>query len=51
MLMQFVDTFLSTVTDVIPIVTIIFGFQFAVLKRPVANLPKVILGFFYVILG
>lgn len=51
MFMQFIDTFLSTVTDVIPIVTIIFGFQFAVLKRPVANLPKVILGFFYVIVG
>jgi hypothetical protein len=48
---HFADTFLSTITDVVPIATIIFGFQFAVLRRPVANLPKVILGFFYVILG
>jgi hypothetical protein len=36
---------------VLPIASIIFGFQLAVLRRPVANLPKVILGFFYVILG
>ncbi|HAS62467.1 MAG TPA: DUF1538 domain-containing protein [Vibrio sp.] len=51
MIMQFVETFLSTIADVIPIATIIFGFQFAVLKRPVVNLPQVLLGFFYVILG
>lgn len=48
---HFVDTFIGTITDVLPIATIIFGFQFAVLRRPVTNLPKVILGFFYVILG
>ncbi len=51
MMMQFIDTLINTIGDVVPIVTIIFGFQFAVLKRPVANLPKVILGFGYVILG
>lgn len=51
MMMQFFETFFSTIVDVIPITTIIFGFQFAVLKRPVANLPQVVLGFFYVILG
>ncbi|WP_194437073.1 DUF1538 domain-containing protein [Vibrio fluminensis] len=48
---QFFDTFIDTIGDVIPIATIIFGFQFAVLRRPVANLSKVILGFFYVVLG
>jgi len=37
--------------DVIPIAVIIFGFQLAVLRRPVDNLPKVLTGFFYVILG
>ncbi|MEF1291359.1 DUF1538 domain-containing protein [Vibrio sp. M260118] len=47
----FLETFVDTITDVLPIATIIFGFQFAVLRRPVTNLPKVILGFFYVILG
>lgn len=50
-LLIFVDTFLSTIKDVVPIVVIIFGFQFAVLKKPITNLPKVMLGFFYVILG
>lgn len=47
----FIDTFLGTVTDVIPIAVIIFGFQLAVLRKPVTNLMRVILGFFYVILG
>ncbi|MCP3698196.1 MAG: DUF1538 domain-containing protein [Aliivibrio sp.] len=47
----FFETFLSTIRDVLPIVVIIFGFQFAILKKPIVNLPKVILGFFYVILG
>ncbi|MDF2155930.1 DUF1538 domain-containing protein [Vibrio sp. CAU 1672] len=46
-----IDTFVSTVRDVVPIVTIIFGFQIAVLRRPVSNLPQVLLGFFYVIVG
>ncbi|UGA55559.1 DUF1538 domain-containing protein [Vibrio sp. VB16] len=48
---QFVDTFTGTVLDVIPIATIIFGFQLVVLRKPIANLTSVILGFFYVILG
>ncbi|PKF78266.1 DUF1538 domain-containing protein [Vibrio sp. vnigr-6D03] len=47
----FVDTFVSTVTDVIPIASIIFGFQFAVLRKPIANLTKVVLGFVYVLIG
>ena len=51
MMMQFIHTFLDTIWDVIPIITIIFGFQFAVLRRPIANPVKVVLGFFYVILG
>ncbi len=47
----FTDTFIDTISDVLPIATIIFGFQFVVLRKPVKNLAKVILGFFYVILG
>lgn len=42
---QFLDTFLGTVTDVIPIGVIIFGFQLVVLRKPVTNLAKVLLGF------
>ncbi|MFA0568666.1 DUF1538 domain-containing protein [Vibrio gallaecicus] len=48
---QFIATFISTVSDVIPIAAIIFGFQFAVLRKPVKNLGTVLLGFFYVIFG
>ena len=44
-------TGLSTILDVLPIVVIIFGFQFMYLKRPVPNLKKVLLGFVYVLLG
>lgn len=51
MMMQLLDTFIDTIGDVIPIATILFGFQFAVLRRPIANPIKVLLGFFYVILG
>lgn len=50
-LSQFTDTFISTVVDVVPIATILFGFQIAVLRKPIANLAMVLLGFFYVILG
>ncbi|MFA0123778.1 DUF1538 domain-containing protein, partial [Vibrio sp. 10N.261.48.A2] len=40
---QFIDTFLGTVMDVIPIAVIIFGFQLAVLRKPVNNLGKVLI--------
>lgn len=50
-LAHIIDTFISTVIDVIPIATILFGFQIAVLRKPIANLPRVVLGFFYVIVG
>ncbi len=45
------NTLLSTIRDVLPIAAIIFGFQLAVLRRPVSNLRKVLFGFAYVILG
>ncbi|MFD2179365.1 DUF1538 domain-containing protein [Veronia pacifica] len=45
------DTFVSTVRDVVPIVCIIFGFQFAILRQPVPHLKKVIAGFIYVLVG
>jgi len=44
-------TTLATVKDVLPIVLIIFGFQFFVIKRPLPNIKKVVIGMFYVILG
>ncbi len=45
------DTLLGTVRDVLPIALIIFGFQIFVIRRPIANLKKVLIGFGYVLLG
>lgn len=44
-------TLVSTVSDVLPIAAILFGFQLLVLRRPIPNLPKVLIGFLYVLLG
>ncbi len=49
--LEFLTTLLLTVRDVTPIMVIIFGFQFAILKKPIINPLKVLLGFGYVILG
>ena len=45
------DKLLSTLFDVIPIATIIFGFQFLVIRKPIANLRKVLFGMLYVLVG
>ncbi len=42
---------LSTVTDVLPIAAIIFGFQFAVIRKKPANLAHIISGFIWVLVG
>jgi len=48
---ELVNTVKSTVTDVIPIVAIIFGFQFAVIRKPIPHLRTVLTGFVYVLIG
>ncbi|MEZ5541114.1 MAG: DUF1538 domain-containing protein [Pseudomonadota bacterium] len=45
------DTALATITDVLPIAAIIFGFQLVVLRQPVPNLKSVLTGFVYVLIG
>jgi len=45
------DTLVSTLSDVLPIAVILFGFQLLVLRRPIPNLTRVLIGFFYVLLG
>jgi hypothetical protein len=45
------QTGLSTITDVLPIAAIIFGFQVVVLRQRVPNLKKVLIGFMYVLVG
>jgi len=40
-----------TLFDVLPIALVIFGFQFFVLRRPIPNFRKMLLGFIYVLVG
>ena len=49
--LEFLQLFWSTLFDVVPIAGIIFGFQFLVIRKPVKNLKKVLIGMFYVLLG
>jgi len=48
---QLATIFASTVLDVLPILGIIFGFQLLVIRRPIPNLRRVLIGFAYVIAG
>jgi hypothetical protein len=42
---------LSTCRDIAPIIVILFGFQFLVIRKKVPNFKKIIIGFIYVLLG
>jgi len=42
---------LGVITDVLPILGVIFFFQYAILKKPIENLKNVIIGFALVIVG
>ncbi|HJN52861.1 MAG TPA: DUF1538 domain-containing protein [Pseudomonadales bacterium] len=41
----------SALTDILPIVAIILGFQLLVIRKPVPNISKVGIGFVYVLIG
>lgn len=51
LLNTYIDTTLSTILDVIPIIAVIFGFQLFILKQPILNFKKIALGLVYVLLG
>lgn len=51
LLEQFAETLFSTLWDVFPIAIILFGFQFVVIRKPIPNLKRVLVGFVYVLLG
>jgi hypothetical protein len=51
MIDQILDTFFSTIFDILPILAIIFGFQFLVIRKPVPNLREVLIGMLYVLIG
>lgn len=48
---NFVGTLLDTIRDVMPIIMVIFGFQYFVLRQRVRNIKKILIGLFYVIIG
>jgi len=50
-LTDLLNNILATIKDVLPIALIIFGFQIFVLRRPIANLRRVLMGFILVIIG
>ncbi|GAA6151077.1 DUF1538 domain-containing protein [Pseudoteredinibacter isoporae] len=50
-LQQIWEVTLGTVSDVLPIAAIIFGFQFAVIRKKPANLGQILFGFVWVLLG
>ncbi len=51
LLIELLNTLIGTVRDVMPIVTIIFGFQFFVLKKIPPNFKRILFGFVWVLLG
>ena len=51
LLSSLLATLYATVFDVLPIVGIILGFQYFVLRQPIPNFKRVMLGFIYVLLG
>ena len=46
-----INVTLATLRDVIPIVAIIFGFQWLVIRRPIHNPKQAIIGLVYVVIG
>lgn len=51
LLKDIVEITFTTVKDVIPIVAILFGFQFFVIRKPIPNIKRVLFGFLYVLIG
>ncbi|RDH45310.1 DUF1538 domain-containing protein [Zooshikella ganghwensis] len=50
-LTEFFLTFFATIRDVLPIAAILFGLHYFVIRRPIPNLRRVLIGFIYVIIG
>jgi hypothetical protein len=48
---SFLSMLLDTLRDVIPIISVIFGFQYFILRQRIHNFKKVLVGLVYVILG
>jgi len=50
-LLSFLATLMDTVFDILPIVVILFGFQFLVLRKRLPNLTTICVGFVFVLFG
>lgn len=48
---QLLGTTISTISDIAPIIGVIFGFQILILKQPIPNIKKVAIGILYVLAG
>jgi hypothetical protein len=48
---QLFATFVETCWNVLPIVVIILGFQFLIIRKPIPNPGKILIGIIYVVLG
>lgn len=48
---QLLKTTIATIGDIAPIIAVIFGFQILILKQPIPNIKKVIVGIIYVLAG
>lgn len=51
LLSEFLVTLQNTVIDVLPILSIILGFQLLVIRKPIPHIKQVGFGFFYVLIG
>ena len=50
-LLAWTEPLFGTITDVLPIIAILIGFQVMVLRRPIPNLGRVLLGLVLVVVG
>jgi hypothetical protein len=48
---EVLQTLLDTVGDIFPIIVMVVVFQFMVIRRPMPNLRRVVIGFVYVLVG
>jgi hypothetical protein len=51
LLLDLMEVLLGTLQDVAPIVVIVVGFQFAVIRKPLPNARRLVAGFVYVLVG
>lgn len=51
MLLEIAQTFVTTCRDVLPVLALIVGFQYIILRQPIPHLRQVVVGFVCVLIG